>query len=206
MAVEWRHQLSPEEHLDWESLARPRHMTGNALVLNTALKPNPGIYLPLIGGSMKGDIDMAGHAFNGFYASPQQTCARIYLSTDQSIPHDTWTKVLLDSVQFDTQGEADLANNRIVCKTTNRRFILGHVAFCMVDVVPQQRYGVGIQVNGDWVSSSFNHSSIVNTITLDCLSPSFSTSADVIDLWIHHTSGVAVRILGGIWSTWLALY
>lgn len=71
LQLEWRHMyqkavalwhaLSPEEKREWESLARSRHMPGFAWFLSQCLKPNPGIYLPLQGGTMQGDIDMAKH-------------------------------------------------------------------------------------------------------------------------------------------------
>lgn len=57
--VDLWHTLSPEEKQEWESLARPRHMTGYAWYISQCLRPNPGIYLPLQGGTMQGDIDMA---------------------------------------------------------------------------------------------------------------------------------------------------
>ncbi len=60
-AVDLWHQLSTEEKAEWEKLARPRHMTGYAWFISQALRPNPGIYLPLQGGTMQGDILMAGH-------------------------------------------------------------------------------------------------------------------------------------------------
>jgi len=53
------HALSAAEKEDWESLGRKRHMTGYAWFVSQALRPNPGIYLPLQGGIMQGDIDMA---------------------------------------------------------------------------------------------------------------------------------------------------
>lgn len=60
-AVALWHALSAEEKEDWESNARIRHMTGFAWFMSQCLKPNPGIYLPLQGGTMSGDIDMATH-------------------------------------------------------------------------------------------------------------------------------------------------
>lgn len=56
------HALSAAEKLEWESVARPRHMTGYAWFVSQALRPNPGIYLPLQGGTMAGIIDMDGYA------------------------------------------------------------------------------------------------------------------------------------------------
>jgi len=57
--VDLWHLLSEAEKQEWESLARPRHMTGYAWFISQCLRPNPGIYLPLQGGTMSGNIDMA---------------------------------------------------------------------------------------------------------------------------------------------------
>ncbi len=57
--VDLWHLLSEEEKQIWESLARPLHMTGYAWFISQCLRPNPGIYLPLQGGVMSGNIDMA---------------------------------------------------------------------------------------------------------------------------------------------------
>lgn len=59
------HALSAAEKEAWESLARPKHMTGYAWFVSQALRPNPGIYLPLQGGIMQGIIDMAGYEIQG---------------------------------------------------------------------------------------------------------------------------------------------
>lgn len=61
-AVDLWHLLSPEEKTDWERGGTARHMTGFAWFMSQCLKPNPGIYLPLQGGSMQGDIDMTTHS------------------------------------------------------------------------------------------------------------------------------------------------
>lgn len=67
----WRHMfqkatalwlaLSATEKQEWETLARRKRMTGYAWFISQALKPNPGLYLPLQGGSMQGTIDMVTH-------------------------------------------------------------------------------------------------------------------------------------------------
>lgn len=54
------HGLSVEERKDWKALGTARHMTGFAYWQSQCLRPNPGIYLPLQGGTMQGDIDMDG--------------------------------------------------------------------------------------------------------------------------------------------------
>ncbi|GAI18339.1 unnamed protein product, partial [marine sediment metagenome] len=59
--VDLWHLLSEAERQQWESLARPLHMSGYAWYISQCLRPNPGIYLPLQGGTMSGNIDMAKH-------------------------------------------------------------------------------------------------------------------------------------------------
>lgn len=59
------HLLSPLEKQAWESQGTARHMTGFAYYMSQCLRPNPGIYLPLAGGTMKGAIDMDSNSITG---------------------------------------------------------------------------------------------------------------------------------------------
>jgi hypothetical protein len=56
LAVSLWHTLPAAEKKAWESVATPHHMTGYAYFLSQALRPNPGIYLPLAGGTMTGNV------------------------------------------------------------------------------------------------------------------------------------------------------
>lgn len=67
-AVALWHQLSPAEQDTWERQARPLHMTGYAYFISLALKPNPGLYLPLAGGTMAGEIAMDSNKLSGLPA------------------------------------------------------------------------------------------------------------------------------------------
>lgn len=103
----WRHMyqksialwkaLSKTEQQEWEKLARPKHMTGYAYFISLALKPNPGLYLPLQGGTMQGDIDMGTHKITGL---PEPT-----------LDPDAATKLYVDSAvppTGDTQGRVEI--------------------------------------------------------------------------------------------------
>ncbi len=65
LAVALWHELSAEEKRIWEAAGTTRHMTGYAWFISQALRPNPGIYLPLAGGAMQGNIAMGFHAITG---------------------------------------------------------------------------------------------------------------------------------------------
>jgi hypothetical protein len=61
LATDLWHQLSPSEQATWRTMGVRHKLTGYAMFMSQALRPNPGIYLPLAGGTMDGEIDM------GFY-------------------------------------------------------------------------------------------------------------------------------------------
>ena len=102
-AVDLWHGLNAEEKQEWESLARPKHMTGFAWFLSQCLKPNPGLYLPLQGGIMQGDIDMAKYRLLKLpLPTDDQEAATKKYHDDNLIPnytagirlyYDTWVNV-----------------------------------------------------------------------------------------------------------------
>lgn len=61
LAIALWHALSATEKEAWETNARPHQMTGYNYFLSQALRPNPGIYLPLAGGTMSGAIAMTSN-------------------------------------------------------------------------------------------------------------------------------------------------
>lgn len=143
-AVALWHALSPEEKQDWESQARSRHMTGFAWFISQALKPNPGLYLPLQGGTMQGDIDMASHRIldlidptldqepvtlkyfeDNLPIGAYTEGARVYHDIDQSIPNNALTIVAFNSERYDTDSIHDNVtnNSRLTCKTAGKYLI-----------------------------------------------------------------------------------
>lgn len=88
------YSLNPAEKAHWTSEARNKAITPYALFMSTCLKPNPGIYLPLIGGIMKGDIDM-----NTF---------RILDLTDPLVDQEAATKKYVDDIGGGASGEGHI--------------------------------------------------------------------------------------------------
>lgn len=141
--VDLWHELSTAEKAEWESAARSRHMTGYAWYISQCLRPNPGIYLPLQGGTMSGDIDMAK---NRLLKLPAPTDAqeaarkaeadaiitaytkgcRVFHNANQAIPHNTWTTLAFNTERYDTDAMHDTVvnNDRITIKTLGK-YVLG---------------------------------------------------------------------------------
>ncbi|MBA7531606.1 hypothetical protein ES705_23819 [subsurface metagenome] len=146
-AVALWHALSVAERQEWESLARPKHMTGFAWFVSQALKPNPGLYLPLQGGTMSGAIEMDGQHIHGLpepihlqdplrrqdyvdYIQPHlhfQGC-KVYHSVSQSIPNAAFAWLTFDSEDYDTDEMHDTVINpeRITIKTAGIYLIVFH--------------------------------------------------------------------------------
>lgn len=144
------HALSAAEKEEWESLARLKHMTGYAWFQSQCLRPNPGIYLPLQGGTMQGDIDMAKYrilklpapsdAQEAFRLSDYLTyvlpCllregARVGNGINLSIPHNTWTTLTFNTQTYDTDTIHSTTVNpsRLTCKTAGKYLIIAHCVF-----------------------------------------------------------------------------
>ena len=137
LAVDLWHSLSSAEKLSWESAARPYHMTGYAYFLSQALRPNPGIYLPLAGGTMQGSIDMASNklenlpaaaadaepsrkvdltshaaAETGIHGLLGEVSFSVYQTSSQLLSNNSYTIITWDVEEWDIGGYFDLANNR----------------------------------------------------------------------------------------------
>lgn len=168
-AVALWHALSAAEQQDWESQARIRHMTGFAWFMSQALKPNPGLYLPLQGGTMSGDIDMAKYrilqlplpvdgqepvSLNYFNANLPPggyiEGAHVYHNANQAIPHSTGTYLAFNSERYDTDGIHDPADNtKLTCQTAGvyAAVVLLRYAFNATNL-----RDVAIHRNGTWVA------------------------------------------------------
>lgn len=149
-AVALWHALSATEKEDWESLARRHHMTGFAYFISQALRPNPGLYLPLQGGTMAGDIDMAKYhllrlpvpagAQEPLRVAEYNSAIAPYLywegakvthSAQQIIPTATDTTLAFDTEFYDTDAIHDnvVNNSRLTCKTAGKYLIIGMAIF-----------------------------------------------------------------------------
>lgn len=154
-AVALWHALSSAEKQEWESLARPKHMTGFAWFVSQALKPNPGLYLPLQGGTMQGEIDMAKYrllrlplpsdsqepltlAFFAASIAPylyDEGC-RCRHTANLSAPHNTVTAQPFGAEDYDTDEMHNVAvgNIAIECKTAGKYLIAASIAWAANNV------------------------------------------------------------------------
>lgn len=108
---QWRHMyqkavalwiaLSAAEQYEWERDGTRRHMTGFAWFMSQALRPNPGLYLPLQGGTMSGNIDMGSNSITDLSAPALDNDAARKAYVDHAIDTDIATHAGLPTVHQD---------------------------------------------------------------------------------------------------------
>jgi len=66
---------------------------------------------------------------DGIFDLVKQSGAKMKLSTNQTIPNDTWTKLNIDGYDWDIQGEVDTANGKFTATRAGKYLICGVISF-----------------------------------------------------------------------------
>ncbi len=143
------HTLSLAEQQTWESLARRQRMTGYSYYMSLCLRPNPGIYLPLAGGTMQGDVEMND---NALYGRKLHGC-KSYLPGSQVIQTATITVVQISSIDYDFHGEFNPATYKYTATKPGPYLVAG-----MITYLNMSQYKIGytiLQKNGVEYSLAF---------------------------------------------------
>lgn len=222
--LSWRHMyqkavalwraLAAAEKQEWESLARPKHMTGFAYFISLALKPNPGLYLPLQGGTMAGEILMADHKIRGLpapttdqdaarkkYVDDQITAhlytqgARVYHSVNQSIPNLTTVFLAFDGQNYDTDNIHDtvINNNRLTCKTPGYYYIFASPSW---DTNGVGHRNTQLRLNGTLYLAHTHQITIAGFYWgILCFTEYYLALNDYVECGVYQSSGGALNVM-----------
>ena len=205
--------LSPSEKLAWEQKARRKHMTGYAWFVSQALRPNPGIYLPLQGGTMAGDIYMAtkrildlpdpivdqepatkAWVLANMPAGGYTDGARVTHSVNQSIPNSSWTALAFDTDVFDTDQIHDPVtnNSHLTCKTAGKYLIIGQATWA-TQAGGRRLAGIFHDTDGyiGWDESSL---SVINSTSLNLSTVYELALNDFLQFKVFQNSGTPINI------------
>ena len=129
----------------------------------------------------------------------------VYLGSNQSIVTATWTKIQLDTEDYDTDGEFD--------STSNYRFqpdVTGYysvkVAAAFNNINDGKLTYVAIYKNGTiWKISNF-HTGLLGSITVGISCDMYLLTTDFIELYVYHNNGNNRDIDGSVRYTFMDVH
>ena len=123
--------------------------------------------------------------------------AKVGLGTDQSIPDSTYTKVLLDTVDFDVFGEFDITNHRYTASLSGIYIVTGLALWNNADVVANKRIYAAFFVNGNQVYSAMLQTATSGDNAMSMATCNLKLNAgNYVELYVWHNFGSASNIRG----------
>jgi len=110
--------------------------------------------------------------------------ARAYPSAAQTISHATWTKVTLDTENYDVLGE--FASSRYTATVAGYYLCIGSVGYT---AVADKLYEVSIYKNGAGACRDFRHSSHVEDVSPKAVDIIYLAVNDYVELYTRQWSG-----------------
>ena len=121
----------------------------------------------------------------GAIIKPLQPAARVTLSGNLSVNHNTLTKISFDTETYDKNG--DFASNKFTAPVAGRYFIHCHAE--IMDLADQKDFLVLIYKNGSVTNSANEKSSSANYQT-NCITDVLELAAtDYIEFYVKHVHG-----------------
>lgn len=187
------HTLSAAEQQTWESLARPKHMTGYAYYMSLCLRPNPGIYLPLAGGVMTGNIDMDG---NSILNAAPITKTSVYITADatpQTFATATETLIEFNTEVTDALSEFNPATYTFTAKA-NKTCLLS-VKITWNGLADGKRAYVALKRGAEYLVSFFAIPGATGIVSCAAVGVIPLSLGDTIKAYARQDSGIAVDLL-----------
>lgn len=138
-----------------------------------------------------------------------ETKAKAYLSADQlNLAQLTWTKILLDTEDYDIGADFDTGNNRFTAPVSGFYQINANLLWVGNSVVADKVYYTAIWVNGALAAATAAQASHIGVIGSCVSSVEYVASGQHIELYGYHNAGVGtVDVDGGAdWQTYLAIH
>ena len=121
----------------------------------------------------------------GAIIKPLQPAARVTLSGNLSVNHNTFTKVSFDTETYDKNG--DFASNKFTAPVAGRYFIHCHAE--IMDLADQKDFLVCIYKNGSITNSANEKSSSANYQTNSVTDVLELAATDYIEFYVKHVHG-----------------
>jgi len=134
-------------------------------------------------------------ATSGIVGLPEQSACRMHQVTQQTVPTNTDTKVILDGKLLDIQNEGDTTNYRITVTEDGIYSIYGQIRWDGADVVAGSRYVTHIFVNGALKAQAGTVAASSGLIVESAMFDLVQLSAgDYVELYCWHNTGADAKI------------
>lgn len=129
--------------------------------------------------------------------------ARAYLSANQTITTDTWTKINLDTETYDVGNNFNTTLKKFVAPVPGYYLILGTILW--QNTVISKNYYASIYINGnsiaEFLESSYSYY-LKGVISDIC----HLNKNDYVELYGRHSSGVDKNVLGGTRFSYMSIH
>jgi len=137
----------------------------------------------------------------GFEKKNRPAVRVYYNSGNQSIPNNTWTPIMFDTAEFDTDGMFAGPNDHVTIKRLAGYYLIeAHAVF--------ESTSVAGTIRALWIAGAFDYRLPVGAWSLTSLaasSPKHLVIGDNLYLWVYQDSGAAMDIFNGSDKTWLSV-
>jgi hypothetical protein len=130
-----------------------------------------------------------------------QSAARAYLAGAQSIGTAAWTKVLLDTENYDVQNE--FASNKFTVTVSGKYLLVASLG--IIDIVANVPLLIAIYVNGSGVCVNKDVQPISDTSYVAIVDIQTLTATDYVELYVFQAHGTNRNMITGSVSTFLAV-
>lgn len=139
-------------------------------------------------------------------ATGPHQCARAYLSSNQlNLTNSTWTKIQLDTENYDPDSLFDNATNyRFTAEVDGYYQCNAGVGF--TSVVADKVYGAAIYKNGSAYAKGLTHSASTSVVYATVADLIYLEANDYVELYGLHIAGVStVDVIGTTDVTWMSV-
>ena len=140
---------------------------------------------------------------DGILTTALQSSARAYLGTIQeNLTDTTYTKVLLDTENWDTQSE--FASNKFTCKVAGKYLATGVIRYG--GIIADKIYSASIYVDGGQAAEGYGHSASASVVTITITDVVNLTVGQYVELYAYVNVGAStVDITSGTGYTYLSV-
>lgn len=131
--------------------------------------------------------------------------ARAYRATDQSINSGSWTKVILDTENWDILGEFDKTTNyRFTAQAAGKYLVI--VVYDMIGPATASAYWIATYLNGVIYAARKENvpagAAGAKPLLLDIMS---LAASEYLEMYVYQDSGSAKNLLGGSAASWMSI-